>query len=313
MFYKNLIGNNGHDFPIERFKTIIDEVRYFKPFISITSTEPLLYPYILDAVEYVVKSGLKINITTNGFLLKRYASDLVKKGLQRLTVSLDGPQEIHDSIRGVSGSYRNSIEGIQALDSYKKLYNSEYPQIFVNTTILDINASHLLKFMRGLPLKMVHQVGFMTMVFCTKELACKHNAVFGDRYLATETCLSGGMNPNNIDVDDLFDELCAIKSKFGDKAAYFFKLDRETLRTYFQKPDEFINGNRCVFPWYTAQITSSGNMVGLTRCYNNSFGNIIDDKFANVWNGEKMRKFRLDLKRHKRFPACTRCEGVLYL
>ena len=313
MFYKNLIGRDGQDMLITKFKSIIDEISHFQPFISVTSTEPLLYPNIMDAIEHVVQGGLKMNITTNGYLLKRYAEDLAASGLQRLTISLDGPPDIHDNIRGMKGAYQRALEGIHLLHECKIKNGFNTPEIFVNSTISDINTGHLQEFVDGLPLATLKQVGFMTMVFCTKELANRHNAVYGNQYRATETCLSGGMNPAKVDVDLLFSELKMIKDKYGDKVAYFFPLNREILNTYFKKPDAFINGNKCIFPWYSAQLTSSGDMVGLTRCYNNSFGNINEKSFMDIWNGKKMREFRLDLKKHKRFPACSRCEGVLYI
>jgi MoaA/NifB/PqqE/SkfB family radical SAM enzyme len=315
MFYKNLIGQEAgqNNLPFDNFKKLIDDVKAFRPFISVTSTEPLLYPDIISAISYVRKSDLHMNMTTNGYLLERHAKDIVKSGLDRLTVSLDGPPAIHNSIRGLPDAYERVLKGIDAIVEEKKRQGKVSPLINVNCTISNLNVGHLYQFVEALPLNCINQVGFMTMVFCTKNLADKHNEQFGHIYPATETCLSGGIDPAKTDVDLMYHELQKIQSTFNSKVVYYFPLKKKWLKTYFTQPDEFMNSNQCVFPWYAAQITSSGDFIGLTRCYATTFGNLADGKFLDVWNGQKMRKFRKDLGRHKRFTACTRCEGVLYL
>ncbi|MGH7430047.1 MAG: hypothetical protein ACREJ4_17060, partial [Candidatus Methylomirabilaceae bacterium] len=43
---------------LERLKTLVDEVKDFKPKIAATSTEPLLYGDIIPLCDYVVSNGL---------------------------------------------------------------------------------------------------------------------------------------------------------------------------------------------------------------------------------------------------------------
>jgi pyruvate-formate lyase-activating enzyme len=50
--------------PFDLFKKVIDEVRPGKPFISITGGEPLLYPAIIECLEYVNESGLHGGMVT---------------------------------------------------------------------------------------------------------------------------------------------------------------------------------------------------------------------------------------------------------
>jgi hypothetical protein len=39
-------------------------------------------------------------------------------------------------------------------------------------------------------------------------------------------------------------------------------------------------------------------------------GNINEQPFLEAWNSDKARAWRGDLRRHGRFPACTRCDMV---
>jgi MoaA/NifB/PqqE/SkfB family radical SAM enzyme len=315
MFYKNLIGAGAEgrgDFPIERFETLMDEVKSFHPFISITSTEPLLYEPLPRAIAAAKSRDLAVNVTTNGLLLSRRYRELLESGLDRLTVSLDGPPDVHDRIRGVPGAFRTIENGLLGLIEQKKKTGNSRPSITINTVITNLNAGTLNRLLETLPLANVDQVTFALMSFCHQELADRHNARWGDKYPASRTCLEGDTDPASIDVRSLHEELSGIAVKYRGKVHFFFKNTTRFLEKYFQRPDEFMDFRPCLFPWFTAQITASGDLIGVTRCYPRTFGNILERPFREVWNGSEMREFRKDLKRHRRFLACTRCEGVLY-
>lgn len=316
IFYKNLIGGEGQqkgdDFPIERFESLMEEVKEFKPFISITSTEPLLYGALPLAVEAARSRGMNTNVTTNGLLLSRRHEELFSCGLKSLTLSLDGPSEVHDRIRGVPGGFEHILEGIQNLIDLKERKNSLHPTISVNSVITNLNVGSLKPLLDSLPMQYIHQVSFTLMTFCHQELADRHNAIWGDKYPATRTSVEGDCDPFQVDADALHDELEAIRKRYRKKVHFFFDNSSAYLHTYFHRPEEFLDSRFCVFPWFTAQITSNGDLIGVTRCFHRFFGNILNSRFEEAWNGPEMREFRKDLRKQKRFPACTRCEGVLY-
>lgn len=315
MFYKNLVGPGADgrgDFPIERFETLMDEVRAFHPFVSITSTEPLLYEPLPRAIRAAKSRGLGVNVTTNGLLLSRRHSELLASGLNRLTISLDGPADVHDRIRGVPGAFRTIEKGLIELIEQKRRTGNPRPAITINTVITNLNAGTLGLLLEALPLADLEQVTFALMSFCHQELADRHNALWGGKYPASRTCLEGDTDPSRVDVPSLKAELDAIRAKYPDKVHFFFENTTRFLEKYFHRPDEFMDFRPCLFPWFTAQITASGDLIGVTRCYPRTFGNILDRPFLDVWNGAEMRAFRKDLRKHRRFPACTRCEGVLY-
>jgi len=315
MFYKNLVGKGAGgrgDFPIERFEILMDEVRSFRPFISITSTEPLLYDPLPRAIAAAKSRNLAVNVTTNGLLLYRRHSELLDAGLDRLTVSLDGPADIHDRIRGVPGAFRTIQEGLLSLIDQKRKRGVARPSITINTVITNLNAGSLGRLLESIPLADVEQVAFTLMSFCHQELADRHNRQWGDKYPASRTCLEGDTDPSKIDIRLLHAELREIRGRHHGKVHFFFRNTPEFLEKYFHRPDEFMDFRPCVFPWFTAQVTASGDLIGVTRCYPRSFGNILRKPFREVWNGTEMRAFRKELRKHRRFPACTRCEGVLY-
>jgi MoaA/NifB/PqqE/SkfB family radical SAM enzyme len=87
--------------------------------LHVTGGEPLLWDGLFDLLEYVFDLGYKtVFLNTNGTLLTR---DINRRLAQyenlTISVSLQGPEALHDRIRGV-GSYRRTIQGIEkALDA----------------------------------------------------------------------------------------------------------------------------------------------------------------------------------------------------
>lgn len=309
MFYKNLKGEFAGDMPLDAFKHIIDKVKGFKPFIGIPALEPLLYPHIAEAISYIHSQGLNCSVATNGYFLEEASEDLVTSGLTKIVISLDGTPSVHDEIRGSKGTYERVLNGIKRLDLVKKKTNSETPYIFVNYVISTDNYDCIREFVKDMPLDMITQIDFRMMFFCTKELAEKHNKAFGDKYDATVACLAGGIDLSKLDTDILYEQITDVTRRY-DKCKLFFNHGKEGLYRYYHEPEVFLDGTNCVFPWYTLQISNNGEVIPPQRCYHIVFGNILEEDFETVWNGDRMREFRTDLRKYGRFPACTRCEGV---
>lgn len=312
MFYRNVKGDQQDDMPIDKFKKLIDEIRPFLPLVSLPATEPLLYSHIETAIEYIQVSGLPSVIATNGTLLEKSVADIVRVGLTKLVVSLDGPPAVHDRIRGVPGTFNKVLNGLNSLSAEKASANSKTPLVFANYVISQDNYDCLIGFLESIDLDLFTQIDFRVMFFCTQGVADLHNQSFGGKYNATSACLGGGIDLSVINGKILFQQIEEVKMRFGNKCKFFFKTDANWLDKYYHNPMEFMDSTKCVFPWFTAQISQNGDMIPPQRCYHQTFGNVFNEGFMNCWNGRKMRQFRMDLQTYRRFPACTRCEGVNY-
>jgi MoaA/NifB/PqqE/SkfB family radical SAM enzyme len=100
----NLLAKRGSDLAcdemaFDKWQDIVDEIAFAKPLITIWGGEPLLYHDILRLISHVKARSLHCLVITNGILLEQYAADLVKSGLDKIEVSIDGPREINDGIR----------------------------------------------------------------------------------------------------------------------------------------------------------------------------------------------------------------------
>lgn len=309
-FYKNLrIDRKLHEISLEKFKSVVDEVAEYRPTIAINGTEPLMYKPLGAITEYARSKGLQVAVTTGGYNLPERAEELAAAGLTRLNVSIDAAPELHNYIRGRKDVFHRATSGIKLFHDAAKRRGDE-PEILICATIMNINHAHLEEFYEAVKDLPVKQINFTHMNFVDPEMAMKHNLKWGKKYTATVNCLSAEVQPQAVDIDVLWDQIARVEKR-GDARVHFMPMfTKEQLTTYYKKPLEFMGSVPCVSTWFIAQIMADGEVIPYTRCYHVPLGNINDQPFLELWNGEKARAWRGDLRRNGRFPACTRCDMV---
>lgn len=78
--------------------------------LSLTGGEPLLREDLPEIIRRAVGHGMIVGLNTNGMLLDERPEVLAE--VQRVTMSLDGPREIHDAIRG-EGAFDKVLQGAE--------------------------------------------------------------------------------------------------------------------------------------------------------------------------------------------------------
>jgi MoaA/NifB/PqqE/SkfB family radical SAM enzyme len=245
------------------------------------------------------------NLTTNGYFLPQYAKDLSKMGLNQVIVSIDGPPEIHNHIRGVDSAFERAIEGIQIFSRH----NSK-TKIGINYTISNYNYDQLYE-----TIKMLDDlVGwdffiFIHLSFVDEHMANNHNFRFRD-YKATSADISG-IDMSSLDFDILKEQIQKVQAKFVHRNFRFHpEVAYDDLETYYLTPATFLHPKRCLVPWYYTNILSNGDIVPMNRCGTKPFGNLLQQDFKTVWNGLAYRNFRQMLRKEGAFPICSRCGGI---
>ncbi|MEK6715852.1 MAG: GTP 3',8-cyclase MoaA [Candidatus Omnitrophota bacterium] len=113
--------------------------------IRLTGGEPLLRKGVVDLVKSL--SGIKgisdISMTTNGILLKEYASALKQAGLKRLNISLDSLHQERYSLVTRQGKLERVLEGIE------QAQNAGISPIKINVLLLDgMSVDEIMDFLR---------------------------------------------------------------------------------------------------------------------------------------------------------------------
>ncbi len=95
----NEVKENNHHVHAENADSLLSTINRLHNILSLkvirlTGGEPLLYHDLLPVINGIKKMGIpEIKITTNGFLLDRYAGAMKEAGLQSVNVSLDALDE----------------------------------------------------------------------------------------------------------------------------------------------------------------------------------------------------------------------------
>ncbi|MFC1496897.1 radical SAM protein [Verrucomicrobiota bacterium] len=108
------------------------------PILILTGGEPLTRKDFFTIAEECTKLFTRVAIATNGTLVDDpIAEKIVKTGIQRASISLDGAKrKTHDAFRGLPGSYNDALNGFDAL---KKAGVS----VQINATITKHNLNEL--------------------------------------------------------------------------------------------------------------------------------------------------------------------------
>ena len=85
------------------------------PFFDLSGGEPLLRKDLIVLAKRVASHGCLVSMNTNGTLLDANRVAEVANVFDMIVVSLDGPKEVHDKIRGVPGTYDKAVKAIELL------------------------------------------------------------------------------------------------------------------------------------------------------------------------------------------------------
>lgn len=305
-FGRNLTGSRPLDMPWDLFERVVSEAAATRPRprIGFAFTEPLLWKPLVDAVSLARSRGIGTAVTTNGWRLPELAAPLARAGLDDLFLSLDGPPDAHDAIRGREGSFERAVRGLEAL-----LACTPRPAASVFCVVTPWNVLRLAELVGRLSTFPLAAVGFLHANFTTAEMAAAHNAVHGGTYPATESNL-GPLDPSAYDLPALADEIARVRAlRPAFRVTFSPEIDGlDALRRFYLEPQAKW-GRACRDATRSLLVKSDGRVIPAHgRCYDVPVGNLRESRLADLWNSTEMARFRRTLVgAGGLLPACTRC------
>jgi len=87
--------------------------------VVLSGGEPLLREDVFELLSFAKSSNMNTCITSNGILIDDYvARKLFVSGINVVNVSIEGPEEIHDFLRG-PGNFKKAVSALAALEKHK--------------------------------------------------------------------------------------------------------------------------------------------------------------------------------------------------
>ena len=146
------LAKNAVELSLDEIKKMIDDAcTVGLQEFEISGGEPMVRKDIYDIISYCMseKKLKQVTMMTNGVLIgEDEAKKLADVGLRVAVVSLEGPEEINDSIRG-KGTFQKAVKGIKNLLKYKRADGSG-PYIGVGITLSKMNYQYVPDFVEYL-------------------------------------------------------------------------------------------------------------------------------------------------------------------
>lgn len=282
---------------------LIDEVAPYKPYISITGGEPLLYPGIGKLLARIKEHGMHAFMVTNGTLLERKTEEIMQAPPVSLQISVDGSKETHDALRMVDGTFDKLQAGLKKLLQLKQEMKSAYPIVVVNSVVTGTNYKAIPKMPQVAKELGASIINFQHFWFMTKPMLDQHNNQWSDCFPMDADDI-GHTETSGVDTDELFGIMQETEKTSPIPVAFYPALDRSELHTYYNDAETLIRPRPPGCAWLQTAIFPNGDV---SPCFNLVVGNIREQPFMEIWNGEKFRAHRMRLAEHGAYSVCARC------
>ena len=269
--------------------------------IVFSGGEPLMHSDISSLSHVCRAEGVRVTLLTAGLTLEKRA-DIVAASIDDLIVSIDGPPDIHDKIRGVPGAYRRLQRGIEALRQLR----AEMP-IHGRCTIQKGNFGELRNTVHAARALNLNSISFLAVD--TTSNAFNRPGGWSPGHQATVAL-------NTTEVAVLESEIEALISEYENEIESGFvvenaeKLRRIPLHFRSRLGQIPAMAPRCNAPWVSAVVESDGTV---RPCFfHRPIGNIHEHPLADVVNSDEALNFRrnLDISRD---PVCRNCVCSLFV
>src|SRR5215204_5270045 len=278
--------------------------------VSLTGGEIFMRKDIMSVLDLFQAKGYACGyLTTNGTIITEERAealaDLAARGfLKHISVSVDGPKDLHDAARGLKGTFERTTLGLQRLQAAAKKKGAPL-RVSINTTVAHESLEALDRMVDVAEELGVDAIGLNHLMFSTPEEVAETVKIIGARdasVIATFVTQDPGL-----DVARVREKVGALARKCKERNVLFDYRPKvhEPLMDSYYTPGTKMNG-RCLYPFLHARVSFSGK-VYFCPFIRVEVGDLADSSLEEIWNGETFVGMRKKLLEHGIFPVCRRC------
>lgn len=312
-YIHNRVKNPGSQMELTDWKRLADEVAAYKiRFILIRGGEPFLFPGIIELVEHIHSKGIFVSIDTNGTVMSKYVADLVRIGNLHITFSVDGPEEIHDNVRGVKGSFQKTKENIALLHELEK--NNDHK---ISKSICFTISQYSYKGLGAMP-DIARSMGIASMnivpyYYFSNETGKKYEAELKEHFDCPAFSWKGfHHDQSGIDFDIFRDELQKYHTTLREVYNFpYMPLSEDEYKVWFTDQLTPVGSLTCMNVEKLIDIQPNGEANFCVDFPDYSFGNVKESSIKEIWNSPQAERFR-EYRRQNPLAICYRC-GAKYI
>jgi len=278
--------------------------------VNLTGGEIFMRKDIMEVLDlFAAKQYVCGYLTTNGTIIDDSRADaladLALRGfLKHVSVSIDGPGDLHDAARGVKGTFERTAAGVRRLQDAARRKAAPL-RISINTTV----AAETLSTLRGMADVAaglgVDAIGLNHLMFATPEEAEQTAKILG----APDTSvIATYVTPDpGLDASAVAAEVQALRARCLEKGIRFDvrpKVWPSIVQDYY-RPGAPLLG-RCLYPFLHARVGFSGKMY-FCPFIRLEVGDLNESSIEEVWNSPRYVELRKVLLGRKLLPVCRRC------
>ncbi len=279
--------------------------------VSLTGGEVFMRKDMEDVLDLFRAKGYTCGyLTTNGTLIddRRAATlaHLARTGfLKHVSVSIDGPRELHDLARGVNGTFERAAAGLRRLREAAKAAGARL-RISINTTISNQSLQALERMPDVAAELGVSAIGVNHLMFASQDEVQETARLLGvpDQVSAISTFVASGPG---VEPGDVRAKLHALRTGCHDRGIAFDVRPKvaDPLMDRYYTPNAVLEG-RCLYPFLHARIGFSGK-VYFCPFIRIEVGDLTAASLEEVWNNPTYVELRRRLLDQRLFPVCRRC------
>lgn len=301
-----------HEMSLTDWKGVVDELAVHGiPMVLLRGGEVFMVPGIIELLDYIHDKGMFISIDTNGTLLGQHAEDIVRIGNIHLTISVDGPEEVHDAVRGVPGTFKRIKEGVALLTELESRGGNTISRS-ICFTISQYNyrcLGDMPDVARSLGLGSIAIVPYY--YFPEAVGRCYENEL---RVLGCKAFSWTGFHheDSGVDFNEFQRQYHRYLTSLGNVYNYpYMPLEEEQYHTWFADAQSQVGPPYCLNVEKLIDIQPDGSANFCVDFVDYSFGNVRDASIEELWNSERAVRFRQYRREHS-LAVCQRC-GAKYM
>ncbi len=277
---------------------------------NITGGEPFVRKDLFSIFELLKGKSMHCDyITTNATVLddqkaQALAELVVSKFLRHISVSLDGPKNYHDEVRGKSGAFDKVAGNIERLRKAFAKRRVSLP-LSINTTLTAGNLPLLSQIVDTVADLDVGLIGMNQLMFATQNEVHDTLEIISEAasdVISTYVTDDPGINPN--EVPRILSQAVDYAKSKGVTINWRPAQTFDQLRLYYT-PDHPLQG-RCFYPFFGGRITYDGK-VHFCPFIRVEMGDLRHQDLEEVWNDSRFVSLRKKLLDRRLFPVCRRC------
>lgn len=306
--------NRFPDLPAGVWNRLADEVAaHGREWIGIRGGEPFLYPGILDILGHMKSKGLHVSMDTNGTMLKKFAEDIARLGVDNFNVSVDGPERIHDEVRGGKGTYAKLAEGLAAIDEACARLGRPAPSRCIVFTISPWSYRGLAEMPDAARALRIPGIAIVPYYWFDRRTGTDYERVMKQELgCAARSWRGFHHETSGVDGPEFADQLRRFRESLREiQLLPYMKYGDAEYREWFDNCTTKVGRYDCRMPWRLIDIQPHGDANFCVDFPDYVIGNVADRTIEEVWNSPKADKFRARLERQP-LPICNRC-GAKYM